>query len=244
MGGGNIKQDSSYRLVSDINITAWNNKANSNHTHTSSQITDFGTHVYDATQSRSANTVLAAPNGSTGAATFRALEIADVHNLQSTLDGKAASNHGHSTLLCSGLSLDNNGAYIYGWQNTGNIYFRYKKTSTSDYSFTDLKSMITRIDNIQRNFENIYTPVSKRYQYYNNGDIQHIVFSDIYLPNSFAYDISGNNNGAFTFIAQRSDGTRVEGHFGGNVIHNNYGFYVFYLALIQYIGLTHYTQTF
>ncbi|HAU84378.1 MAG TPA: hypothetical protein DCW90_02360 [Lachnospiraceae bacterium] len=55
MGGGNIKQDSSYRLVSDINITTWNNKANSNHAHNISQIT----------------------------------------NLQSTLDGKAASSHTH-----------------------------------------------------------------------------------------------------------------------------------------------------
>lgn len=54
-GGGNIKQDSSYRLVSDINITTWNNKANSNHAHNISQIT----------------------------------------NLQSTLDGKAASSHTH-----------------------------------------------------------------------------------------------------------------------------------------------------
>lgn len=38
-GGGNIKQDSSYRLVSDINITTWNNKANSSHTHTWDSIT-------------------------------------------------------------------------------------------------------------------------------------------------------------------------------------------------------------
>lgn len=33
MGGGNIKQDSSYRMVTDINITTWNNKANSSHSH-------------------------------------------------------------------------------------------------------------------------------------------------------------------------------------------------------------------
>jgi hypothetical protein len=51
------------------------------HTHTKSQITDFAhTHsqYYNSETSRTANTVLAAPNGSAGAATFRKLVAADL----------------------------------------------------------------------------------------------------------------------------------------------------------------------
>ena len=51
-----IKQDKDNRLVSDTQIIAWNNKANSTHTHT----------------------------------------IANITNLQDTLDGKAASSHTHT----------------------------------------------------------------------------------------------------------------------------------------------------
>ena len=53
----------------------------SSHTHTVSQISDFGTHVYDATISRTANTVLAAPNGKAGSASFRALVATDIPSI-------------------------------------------------------------------------------------------------------------------------------------------------------------------
>lgn len=53
----------------------------SSHSHTVSQISDFGTHVYDATISRTANTVLAAPNGSSGPASFRKLVAADIPSI-------------------------------------------------------------------------------------------------------------------------------------------------------------------
>lgn len=55
--------------------------APSSHNHTVSQISDFGTHVYDATISRTANTVLAAPNGKAGSASFRALVAADIPSI-------------------------------------------------------------------------------------------------------------------------------------------------------------------
>ena len=44
-------------------------------------LANFGTRVYDATASRNANTVLAAPNGTNGAASFRALVAADIPSL-------------------------------------------------------------------------------------------------------------------------------------------------------------------
>ena len=53
----------------------------SSHTHTVSQISDFSTHVYDATISRTANTVLAAPNGKAGSASFRKLVAADIPSI-------------------------------------------------------------------------------------------------------------------------------------------------------------------
>ena len=53
----------------------------SSHTHTVSQISDFSTHVYDSTISRTANTVLAAPNGKAGSASFRALVAADIPSI-------------------------------------------------------------------------------------------------------------------------------------------------------------------
>lgn len=72
-------------------LAAWNgyelravNKslfAQASHSHTVSQISGFGTHVYDATISRTANTVLAAPNGKAGSASFRALVAADIPSI-------------------------------------------------------------------------------------------------------------------------------------------------------------------
>ena len=72
-------------------LAAWNgyelravNKslfAQASHSHTASQISDFSTHVYDATISRTANTVLAAPNGKAGSASFRALVAADIPSI-------------------------------------------------------------------------------------------------------------------------------------------------------------------
>ena len=74
--------------ASSANAVAWTNVSGkpstftpASHTHTISNITDFGTHVYDATISRTANTVLAAPNGSNGAASFRKLVAADIPSL-------------------------------------------------------------------------------------------------------------------------------------------------------------------
>ena len=67
---------------------SWNNVINkpstftpSSHSHTFNQISDRTTYIYDASTSRTKNTVLAAPNGSDGKATFRALTAADIPNL-------------------------------------------------------------------------------------------------------------------------------------------------------------------
>lgn len=61
--------------------------APSAHTHTMSNISDWETYVYDATGSRTKNTVLAAPNGSNGKAIFRTLVEADIPTLSKSKVG-------------------------------------------------------------------------------------------------------------------------------------------------------------
>ena len=57
------------------------------HTHTMSNISDWETYVYSAQGTRTKNTVLAAPNGSDGKATFRTLVEADIPALSKSKVG-------------------------------------------------------------------------------------------------------------------------------------------------------------
>lgn len=66
--------------------------ADSTHNHDITTLTNYTARVYDATLSRTANTVLAAPNGSAGAATFRKLVEADLPTISgSKISGAVAS---------------------------------------------------------------------------------------------------------------------------------------------------------
>ena len=65
----------------------------------------------------------------------------------------AAASHTHSqyyqsgsTAYFPGISLDTNGAYIYGESNSGNVLFRYRATSTSGYSYTNIASIVSAIN--------------------------------------------------------------------------------------------------
>lgn len=57
------------------------------HTHTMANISDWETYVYNAQGTRTKNTVLAAPNGSDGKATFRTLVEADIPTLSKSKVG-------------------------------------------------------------------------------------------------------------------------------------------------------------
>lgn len=61
--------------------------APSAHTHTMANISDWETYVYSAQGTRTKNTVLAAPNGSDGKATFRTLVEADIPTLSKSKVG-------------------------------------------------------------------------------------------------------------------------------------------------------------
>lgn len=43
-----------------------------------------------------------------------------------------------NTATIPGISLDNNGAYIYGQDNSGNIFFRFRSSSSANYSYTNV----------------------------------------------------------------------------------------------------------
>lgn len=61
--------------------------APSAHTHTMSNISDWGTYVYNAQETRTKNTVLAAPNGTDGKASFRTLVETDIPTLSKSKVG-------------------------------------------------------------------------------------------------------------------------------------------------------------
>ena len=62
----------------ELRAVAKSQFATAGHNHNIESLTNYSSRVYDATTSRTANTVLAAPNGSNGAASFRKLVAADL----------------------------------------------------------------------------------------------------------------------------------------------------------------------
>ena len=80
---GNYAASSHTHTIAQISNlqTILDSKASASHTHKMTDISDWGSYIYDAHTSRTANTVLAAPSGSNGAATFRKLVAADIPSI-------------------------------------------------------------------------------------------------------------------------------------------------------------------
>lgn len=80
---GNYAASSHTHTIAQISNlqTILDSKASASHTHKMTDISDWGSYIYDARTSRTANTVLAAPSGSNGAATFRKLVAADIPSI-------------------------------------------------------------------------------------------------------------------------------------------------------------------
>ena len=113
------------------------------HTHSNYSTTGH-THsaYYDSAISRTKNTVLAAPNGSDGTATFRSLVAADIPslaiskitNLQSSLDAKSGTGHSHSNYSPTGhthsiSNITNLQSTLDGKSGTGHSHSNYSVTS-------------------------------------------------------------------------------------------------------------------
>lgn len=89
----------------DIIDQAHGGTGNSNGTITFLQISDKETYIYDATLSRTKNTVLAAPNGNNGAAKFRSLVANDLPIVPITKGGTGASTAAAGFTALSGYTL-------------------------------------------------------------------------------------------------------------------------------------------
>lgn len=113
------------------------------HTHTMSNISDWGTYVYSAQGTRTKNTVLAAPNGSDGKATFRTLVEADIPALSkskvglSNVDNTADS--AKNVLSASKLTTARNitiGSSKKSFDGTSDISFSLSDIGASSSSHT------------------------------------------------------------------------------------------------------------
>lgn len=109
----------------------------SSHNHNIEGLTNFSAHVYDATISRTANTVLAAPNGSNGSASFRKLVASDLpshtHNYagSSSVGGSANS----AVKLATARTVSNTEDFVMSFSYDGsansNASLRYYNSSIS-----------------------------------------------------------------------------------------------------------------
>lgn len=133
----------------------------------------------------------------------------------------AWSDHTHSYLPLSGgaltggiqmnnngISIDTNGAMIYGSNTSGNIYFRYKKASSDkDYSYTNLHSMVTAING----------KLSLTGGTLNNGSTQ--------CPLIITGSANNESSITFKYKTQTSGGHWVIGEGCGTADLNTFGFY-------------------
>ena len=104
--------------------------AAASHNHDIENLTNFSSRVYDATISRTKNTVLAAPNGSNGAATFRALVAADI---PANLETFEVALWGLGT-TAQPYTADKTFAQILAASTAGKIVvLRYGQTQTNNY---------------------------------------------------------------------------------------------------------------
>ena len=117
--------------------------APSAHTHTMANISDWDTYVYNAQGTRTKNTVLAAPNGSDGKATFRTLVEADIPALSKSKVGLSnVDNTADSTknvLSASKLTTARNitiGSTKKSFDGTSDISFSLSDIGASSSSHT------------------------------------------------------------------------------------------------------------
>lgn len=117
--------------------------APSAHTHTMANISDWGTYVYSAQGTRTKNTVLAAPNGLDGKATFRTLVEADIPTLSKSKVGLSnVDNTADSTknvLSASKLTTARNitiGSVKKSFDGTSDISFSLSDIGASSSSHT------------------------------------------------------------------------------------------------------------
>ena len=134
MGGGNIKQTSSYRLTNDTEKNTWNGKANASHSHTKSQITDFPSSL------KNPNSLNINYNG-TAVCSYDGSSTVNIDITPGVIG--AVATRQLTPVHIVGIELDDGGAYIYA--DNSNIMFRYKTSSTADFSYANVANMASNI---------------------------------------------------------------------------------------------------
>ena len=118
-------------------------------------INSFGIYVYSAQISRTANTVLAAPNGSAGVASFRSLVAADIPSLDWSKigSGKPTTLSGYGITDACTQSTANGLLYTMSLNNDGTINVitlggttKYRIDFTHQHSFLELVDRPTTTD--------------------------------------------------------------------------------------------------
>lgn len=123
--------------------------------------------------SKTANTVLAAPNGSAGAPSFRALVAADIPDLSATYQPKGnykttqtekadPSASGNSTTFIATISQDTNGVITATKKSVNFSGYKTTQTAVSDPSVSGNASALEFISNITQNTNGVITPTKKK----------------------------------------------------------------------------------
>ena len=117
----------------------------------------------------------------------------------------------------NGISIDTNGAMIYGSNTSGNIYFRYKKASTDkDYAYTNLHAIVTAINGkASTSHTHNYLPLTGGTL--NNGSTQ--------CPLIITGAANNESSITFKYKTQTSGGHWVIGQGCGTADLNTFGFY-------------------
>ena len=126
-----------------INITASSvGAASSSHNHDILNLTNYASHIWDATTSRPANAVLIGPNGSNGVASFRKLVAADLPS------------HNHSRLELQGTNSITTPTQDTqaNWLKVGNSVHYFSKTG----EITDQKSQYGFVVNITNGSSDVH----------------------------------------------------------------------------------------
>lgn len=126
--------------------------------------------------SKTANTVLAAPNGSAGTPSFRALVAADIPDLSNTYQAKGnykttqtaktdPAADGNSTTFIATISQDTNGVITATKKTVDFTGYKTTQTAVSDPSVNNNATALEFISNITQNTNGVISPTKKKVAY-------------------------------------------------------------------------------
>ena len=227
-------------IITSGNYTTYCAKASHTHDYAASNH-NHDDRYYNAGTSRTANTVLAAPNGSAGAATFRSLVAADIptlaiskiSGLQTALDGKAATGHNHDSVY-----LKLTGGTIQNGTTTGPLNINTTSTTEVGMRFNMSGSNKSWVGYHPTYGSIFYNYASGKYAGLNDSGVLHVngtaVSMSGHTHSNYVLDTGDTMTGALTIssgsnvslLIKRTTTFPCIGFYGGTspVIYGYYGF--------------------